>query len=130
MNFVPLCIYPEGTTTGGSNLLSFKRGAFQAMRTVQPCFLKLDWGVVNPAIDSIGILDVLVLTLSNFVPTLSTLYFMPPFVPNQFMLDKHDDKGEYDWQIYAWCVRDAMAKAGGFELCEQSIKDLLTFEKF
>lgn len=43
---------------------------------------------------------------------------MPPFVPNQYMLEKHHDKGEYDWEIYAWCLRDAMAKAGKFGLCD------------
>ena len=37
---------------------------------------------------------------------------MPPFVPNQWMLDNHGDKGLYDWEIYAWCVRDAIAKTG------------------
>ena len=40
---------------------------------------------------------------------------MPPFTPNEEMLEKHADKGKEDWEIYAWCVRDAMAKAGNFE---------------
>ena len=74
--------------------------------------------------------DILVLCFSNLVPTLCTLYIMPPFVPNQYMLDRHNDKGEFDWEIYAWCVRDAMAKAGGFDLCEQTIREKLAFEKF
>ena len=91
--FNPLCIFPEGTTTGGTHLLPFKRGAFQAMRTVQPCFVKFTWGVVNPAFDVVDLLDILVLIFCNIVPTLSTLYIMPPFVPNKYMLDKHNDKG-------------------------------------
>ena len=44
-----------------------------------------------------------------------TLHIMPPFTPNEEMLEKHADKGKEDWEIYAWCVRDAMAKAGNFE---------------
>ena len=63
------------------------------MRTIQPCFVKLSWGVVNPAFDVVDLIDILVLCLSNLVPTLCTLYIMPPFVPNQYMLDKHNDKG-------------------------------------
>jgi hypothetical protein len=54
---------------------------------------------------------------------------MPPFVPNAYMLDKHRDKGK-DWEIYAWCVRDAIAKAGGFGLCDQGFKDKILYENF
>ena len=44
-----------------------------------------------------------------------TLNIMPPFTPNDAMLNMHADKGKEDWEIYAWCVRNAMAKAGDFE---------------
>lgn len=80
--------------------------------------------------DVLTLRDLVVLWFSNLVPSFSTLYIMPPFIPNQYMLDRHQDKGEYDWEIYAWCVRDAMAKAGRFELCEQSIRDKLDYERF
>lgn len=46
------------------------------------------------------------------------------------MLEKHNDKGEYDWEIYAWCVRDAMAKAGNFKICDTTIKEKLAYENF
>ena len=38
---------------------------------------------------------------------------MPPFMPNEKMLELHRDKGTEPWEIYAWCVRDAIAKASG-----------------
>ena len=28
------------------------------------------------------------------------------------MLKIHSDKGQEDWEIYAWCVRDLIAKIG------------------
>ena len=37
--FNKLCIFAEGTTSNGSTLLKFKRGAFEGMRTVTPCFV-------------------------------------------------------------------------------------------
>ena len=39
--YPPLCVFPEGTTSNGDYLLPFNGGAFQAMRTVQPCFVKI-----------------------------------------------------------------------------------------
>ena len=43
---------------------------------------------------------------------------MPEFTPTHDMLIKYKDKGKEDWEIYAWCVRDATAKAGRFTKIE------------
>ena len=55
---------------------------------------------------------------------------MPPFVPNQYMLDTHKDKGHCDWEIYAWCLRDAIAKQGGFGLSDLRTSDRLAYQNF
>jgi len=34
LNFNPVCLFAEGTTTSGDHLLKFKRGAFQSMRAI------------------------------------------------------------------------------------------------
>ena len=34
-------------------------------------------------------------------------------MPNKKMLQLHRDKGDQDWEVYAWCLRDAIAKASG-----------------
>jgi hypothetical protein len=34
------------------------------------------------------------------------------------MYTKYADKGTEKWEIYAWCVRDAMAKAGNFRVVD------------
>ena len=125
--FNPICIFPEGTTTNGNYLLNFKRGAFQAMRTIQPCFVKMTYNHIRPTHEGPDVGCLVILLLSNLGFTVSTLYIMPPFVPNQHMLDKHQDKGEFDWEIYAWCVRDAMAKAGGFELSDMSNRERMKY---
>ena len=48
------------------------------------------------------------------------------------MLDKHADKGKEDWEIYAWCVRNAMAKAGNYEEREHNnvLKERLDYYDF
>ena len=52
---------------------------------------------------------------SRFSCMSSTLTIMPPFMPNDKMLELHADKGEHDWEIFAWCVRDAICKAGNLK---------------
>lgn len=56
--FPPLIIYPEGATTNGKSILKFKRGAFAALRPVQPIVMQY-WtaGSVSAAQDIIGTLN-------------------------------------------------------------------------
>jgi len=55
---------------------------------------------------------------------------MPEFTPTEWMLDNKKDKGETDWEIYAECVREAMAKSGGFLLDHRPVREKLAYENF
>ena len=57
-----------------------------------------------------------IMLMSELACRTATLHIMPPFTPNDAMLNIHKDKGTEDWEIYAWCLRDAIAKAGNFEV--------------
>ena len=46
---------------------------------------------------------------------------MPEFTPNAYMLEKHSDKGREPWEIYAWCVRDAIAKQGNLKKLDEKL---------
>ena len=100
------------------------------MRTIQPCFTKFSYCHIRPSYDTPSLPHQLVLWFSNLGVTISTLYIMPPFVPNQYMLDTHKDKGHCDWEIYAWCLRDAIAKQGGFGLSDLRTSDRLAYQDF
>lgn len=39
-----------------------------------------------------------------------TCYIFPQFIPNEYLFEKHADKGKSKAEIYAWAVRDVMAK--------------------
>lgn len=54
---------------------------------------------------------------------------MPEFRPNEYMYKNFADKGAERWEIYSWCVRDAMAKAGGFKLADRQIAEKITYQK-
>ena len=55
---------------------------------------------------------------------------MPDFTPNPYMLDKYDDKGNDPWEIYAWCVRDAISKHSGIKILDEklALKDKMAFD--
>ena len=116
IDFPPFAVFAEATTTNGKYLLPFKRGAFQGMRTVIPCFFEFDYcGQIRPVYDVLEILPLIGLLYAQITPMKGTLHIMPEFCPNSIMLDRHSEKGDEPWQIYAWCVRDVISKYSGLE---------------
>lgn len=55
---------------------------------------------------------------------------LPPFKPNQNLLDVHKDKGTEDWEIFAWAVRDVMSKFGDFKLSTQMNSEKIMYKNF
>ena len=100
------------------------------MRTILPCYVKFKYCHYRPTWDTMLFWDVLFIWFSSFCINVVTLYVMPHFVPNQFMLDKHRDKGKEEWEIYSWCVRDAMLKSGQFEDSDLSYREKMQFENY
>ena len=115
--YPPICLFPEGTTScgEGNHLLSFRQGAFAAMRTVQPCVITLDHGTVKPVFCTIDLRWLIVMMCSSFQYNTSTVAILPEFTPNEKMLELHADKGKEDWEIFAWCVQDIIAKKGNMK---------------
>ena len=103
------------------------------MRAVQPTFIKLDQskGDVRLSFEVMDLKVIAVFVCSYIAFRKCTLHIMPPFSPNEEMLERHADKGREDWEIYAWCVRNAMAKCGNFEERENNVlKERLDYYEF
>ena len=79
------------------------------MRTVQPCYVEIEHNGFSPNLDIMDWQVVAGLWLCHFGYFKSTLHIMPAFTPNEYMLDNFSHMGDEDWQIFAWCVRDAIA---------------------
>ena len=121
-------VFPEGTTTNGTHLIKFKRGAFAGMKTIQPCFIKVSDRMVSPVYD-FDFMVFFIIMASSLCMYTCTVHIMPEFTPTNKMLEMHADKGNEDWIIYAECVRRAMAKAANLKLCNQPVRDKLQLEK-
>ena len=122
-------MFPEGTTSNGTHILKFRKGAFYGEKRVRPVILKYremeerNIGTVSPAYEVIEYLPLCVMQLS-----LPPFWFfcrvisLPEFEPNEYLYEKHKDRGNNRWEIYAWAIRDIMMNQGGFKECNLSWK--------
>lgn len=128
----PMCLFPEGTTSNGSALLKFKRGAFMGLRTVRPVIARVNKRMIMPAYDAIEFFPFLIVFYSSFCMFNLELTILPEFTPTEWMLENKKEKAEtgQDWEIYAECVREAMGHHGNFILDTNRIRDRLAYADF
>ena len=102
------------------------------MRTVRPIIARVNKRMIMPAYDAIEFLPMLIVYYSSFCMFNLKLTILPEFTPTEWMLDNHKAKSEngQDWEIFAECVREAMAHHGDFILDKRAIRDKLAYEKF
>ena len=104
---------PEGGTSNGLGIMKFKRGGFEGNLPVVPMITKFERGYFNPDYSCIPFTPLLIMQLCTEWRVLEST-FLPTFVPNDYLYETHKDKGGKKWEIFAWAVRDVMAKVGNF----------------
>jgi len=111
--FNPFLIFPEGTTSNGSRIMPFKQGAFLTEKRIKPILMNYSQGTVSPALDIMEFLPLAIMMLSWGCYCCEVTVF-PDFEPNEYLFTTHADKGQERWAIYAWALREILAKHGGF----------------
>jgi lysophosphatidylcholine acyltransferase/lyso-PAF acetyltransferase len=83
--FRQLVIFPEGTTTNGRYLITFKRGAFVAGKTVQPVMLQYPWKHFDVSWVPVGPKTVFLMfrMLCQFHNKM-TICYLKPVIPTQY----------------------------------------------
>lgn len=114
--FNQFVIFPEGTQSNGAYLGTFKKGGFASLQAVQPCVMKYNWNKVDPSWNCTPFAQHHMLVMSQFWLSTVDVHTLPTFMPNEFLFREHADRGAEKWEIYAWAVREVMAKFGGFKL--------------
>jgi len=121
----PITIFPEGTTSNGKYILSFKKGAFCNLTPVHLVGLKYGMEKFNPGYDSLGMGRGFLFLMCHFSHNL-TLYDFGVFNPEYLKL-----KGEEDWKIYADKVKGILLKTLDLKSCEHGFADsVMYFNKF
>lgn len=109
--------------------MQFKKGAFLTLKTVRPIVLKYNVGSVSLAWDVIDNLPHLISMFSWYCYSCDILIF-PDFEPNEYLFTTHADKGQEQWEIFAWATREIMSKEGGLQKCELSNRVKNIYYKF
>ncbi|CAH8258724.1 unnamed protein product [Arabidopsis lyrata] len=109
-----IMLFPEGTTTNGDYLLTFKTGAFLAGTPVLPVVLKYPYERFSVAWDTISGARHILFLLCQFVNHLEVIR-LPVYYPSQ---EEKDDP-----KLYASNVRRLMATEGNLILSELGLSD-------
>ena len=99
-----MCVFPEGTTTNGNDLLMFRRGIFTAGLPVRPIIIKCKWKSCNTTWESIKFLHLTWKVMSQFVNHMEVV-IGPPYIPTK--AEKADSA------LYAFNVNILMAQMMG-----------------
>ncbi|KAL0725900.1 hypothetical protein Bca4012_040499 [Brassica carinata] len=109
-----IMLFPEGTTTNGDYLLTFKTGAFLAGTPVLPVILKYPYERFSVAWDTISGARHVLFLLCQFVNHLEVIR-LPVYYPSQ---EEKDNP-----KLYASNVRKLMASEGNLILSELGLGD-------
>lgn len=108
-NYPQILIFPEGTTTNGHYLISFKKGAFLKNYPIQIICLKYEERNFSLSYDGIGDIYCLVLPFCHFINKFSVIEF-DVFDPSYLKIDENSENG---WVIYMQKVKEVMLKCLG-----------------
>lgn len=125
--YPPIIVFPEGGTSNGSSVLSFKKGAFAALKPVRPVFLKYESPTLSIAYDVIPFLALYVLQCCSYNFKV-TFHELPPFIPNEYLFENHKDKGADKWEIYAETIREIMTDVGKVPMCNMPYREKTRYE--
>ena len=119
----PLCMFPEGTTSCGRNILKFKKGTFYALLPVKPV-------IINHYQESsyhlsIGAGSAVLSYIKNFCHSIETLYLieMPIIRPTEFMFKNYSHLGKEKWEIFAGVTRKIYSEVGNLEESSFGLRD-------
>ena len=119
----PLCMFPEGTTSCGRNILKFKKGTFYALLPVKPV-------IINHYQESsyhlsIGAGSAVLSYIKNFCHSIETLYLieMPIIRPTEFMFKNYSHLGKEKWEVFAGVTRKIYSEVGNLEESSFGLRD-------
>ena len=96
-----LIVFPEGTTTNGSCLLSFRKGVFNAGLPVKPIVFRFPWKSVNTTWESAWFTNLTFRMFTQFNIKMEIIE-CPPYIPNKY---EREDPSLYAFNVSLFMAR-------------------------
>jgi 1-acyl-sn-glycerol-3-phosphate acyltransferase len=127
-SLMPICLYPEGTTSNGRSLISFKKGAFYTLTPIKMFVLKVDnrEGYFPLAAGGMNILLHLALSLTFFKNNLQAIE-LPVFAPNHYLFENFKHLGKDQPEIYSEACRHVMSEISSIPLSPSTFETKLDY---
>ena len=120
----PMLVFPEGTVTNNTALLTFKKGAFKDFKPVKICAVKYRGNHFTPFNDFIDPMKCFWLLSCNWISWVEVIELEGEYDPAYLNLDPDD---ENSWKIYADKVRDIISKMAGVQKVNKGYRDWKEF---
>lgn len=120
-------MYPEGCTTNNTELITFRRGAFMSLASIQPVTFKYYSPYFNPSHDILDVLSHMLLVCSQPYTTCHVRE-LPVFRPNDYFFEHHQKTNEEKWQTYMRVIRQLMADSLNFKQSEARLEDKFAYK--
>jgi len=123
-SYPPILIYPEGTTSNGESIISFKKGAFFSLAPMRIMCLEYPKETFSPAYDNLEFVVIFLGLLSQFYNRIR-VHDCGIYDPSHLNL-----KEESDWVIYSDKVRAIMSKCVGLPTYEIGYQEKMEYYKY
>lgn len=116
----PVCVFPEGTTTNGESVITFRTGAFIYGHPVKPVAIRYPPGNFSPTWETMSALWHMIRLFSQFTNACEIVW-LPVYYPNE--AEKKDPK------LYAQNVRAAIAEALKVPMIDSTYNDKVEYHE-
>jgi len=125
----PLLVFPEGTTTSGTHLIRFKRGAFSSLLPIKPFLIKKNLKEFDVATGGIDLFIHFVMFQCHMYHNFEIIE-LPVITPTEKMFKNFEDKSITDKaEIFSEVTRFIMAEVGNLEISNRGVRDNFIFTK-
>jgi lysophosphatidylcholine acyltransferase/lyso-PAF acetyltransferase len=125
----PLLVFPEGTTTSGTHLIKFKRGAFDSLLPIKPFLIIKNKNDFDTSTGGGDLLIHFIMFQFFFYHRLEIIE-LPVICPTEKMYEIFNDKSITDKaEIFSEVTRNIMAEAGNMLISNRGVRDNFIYNK-
>ena len=123
-NFVKILVFPEGNTTNGKYITSFKKGVFVSLLPIKPLIV-IPYEGFPCSTNRFFSFCRNVATFKNKIKYAE----LPVIKPTNYMFEKYKNLGKERWEIFANVVNKIYAEIGGFKQTTIRFRDKVLYYK-